>query len=146
MLLNIRRGFIRVTVLCVLTAVLVRPVAAYVPAQNDAATQVTQNANDTIAVLFLIDESGGMNHECKGADYINSVLDIDSETQLRYAIPRFFMSIVGSVYDPEYGSPDRKNLPRISVGVAQCRYAVRRFLKMILQSDNLGTEEASVCN
>lgn len=83
----------------------------------------------TVAVLFLVDESGGMNRECRGVVYTSpnmpqsnaTVLDVDSEERKRYQIIRFFMALMGSVYDIENGRPasDRNALPAIEVGIAQ---------------------------
>lgn len=105
--------------LLVLTVLLWQPTGHLISLAKPLDNPPAQDSQETVAVLFLIDESGGMNRQCAGADYAGEVLDVDSETRLRYAIPRFFMAYLGSVYDPNYGRQDKTNLPSFEVGIAQ---------------------------
>jgi hypothetical protein len=76
-----------------------------------------QQSEETVAVLFLVDESGGVNGKCDVSKDL--VFVVDNQEAQRYQIVHFFLTLMGSLYDEEYGLPDKTSLPNLQIGVAQ---------------------------
>lgn len=87
----------------------------------------------TVGVLFLVDESGGVNGHCQVSD--EHVLIVDEEEGKRYQIIRFFMALLGSVYDNQYGDLSRQSKPAVQVGVSQFADDYERVYGFTLAED-----------
>jgi len=73
------------------------------------------DGNDT-AILFLIDDSGGVSGRCGN--------DTADEKDRRYDVPRFFLALFRTYYSPQCKFPTKPgvvddDLPRLQFGVAQ---------------------------
>lgn len=85
------------------------------PSESFVAKSANGDAED-VSLLFLLDESGGVNGLCKDTN----VLEVDESRQLRYGVVNAFSAFLMMRNDTENGlSSQDLDLPLVRVGAAQ---------------------------